>query len=71
MGCTRQVMQHIDVHCSDECRAKFMSEVTIYGPSMLLWIDESGCDKRNSLRNQAYSMKGMTPKDHKLLVREK
>ena len=38
---------------------------------MLLWIDESGCDKRNSLRKRAYSMKGMTPKDHRLLVRGK
>ena len=65
------VIQHIDVHRSDECRAKFMSDVTIYDPSMLLWIDESGCDKRNSLRKRAYSMKGMTPKDHRLLVRGK
>ena len=44
-----------------------MSEVTIYDSSMLLWIDESGCD-RKSLRKEAYSMKGMTSKDHKLLV---
>ena len=71
MGCTWQVIQHIDVHHSDECRVKFMSEVTIYDPSMLLWIYESVCDKRNSLRKWAYSMKGITSKDHKLLVQGK
>ncbi len=38
-------------------------------PSMLIWIDESGCDKRNCLRKRAYSARGMTPQDHQLLVR--
>ena len=69
MGCTRQVIQHIDVHRSDESRAKFMAEVSMYDPTMLVWIDESGCDKRNSLRKYAYNMKGLTPRDQRLIVR--
>ncbi len=47
MGCTRQVIQHVALQRNDEMRAKFMAEVSAYDPSMLLWIDESGCDQRN------------------------
>lgn len=46
MGCSRQVhvIQHILVQHSEELRAKFMAEISVYDPSMLVWIDESGCD---------------------------
>ena len=47
MGCSRQVIQHVALQRNDECRAKFMAEVSVYEPAMLVWIDESGCDKRN------------------------
>lgn len=32
---------------SDTKRAKFMAEVSMYDPLMLLWLDESGHDLRN------------------------
>ena len=36
MGCTRQVIQHINVHVpvqrSEELRAKFMADISVYGP---------------------------------------
>lgn len=41
----------------------------MYDPQMLIWIDESGCDRRNSTRKRGYSFRGITPKDHRLLVR--
>jgi hypothetical protein len=69
MGCTRQVIQHIAIQQSDELRAKFMAEVSLYDPSMLLWLDETGCDRRNSTRKKAYSIRGITPRDHRILVR--
>ena len=69
MGCTRQVIQHIAVQRSDELRANFMAKISVYDPSMLIWVDESGCDRRNSLRKRAYSVRGFTPRDHRLLVR--
>ena len=69
MGCTRQVIQRISLQRSDEDRAKFMAQVSMYDPSMLLWIDESGCDGRNCKRKRGYSIRGMTPQDHRLLVR--
>ena len=53
MGCTRQVIQHVALWRSDECRAKFMAEISMYDPSMLVWIDESGFDKRDCVRKRA------------------
>ena len=61
MGCTRQDIQRISLQRSKEKRATFMAEVSMYGQSMLLWIDESGCDKRNCKRKHGYSVRGMTP----------
>ena len=69
MGCTRQVIQRISLQRSDDKRAKFMAEVSVYSPRMLLFIDESGWDQRNRLRRYGYSIRGMTPQDYRLLVR--
>lgn len=68
MGCTRQKIQHIALQRSDECRARFMAEISMYDPSMFIWIDETGCDKRNSTRKMGYSIRGITPRDHRILV---
>lgn len=70
MGCSRQRIQYIALQRSDECRARFMAEIAMYDPSMLVWIDETGCDRRNSLRRYGYSIRGMPPRDHRLLIRK-
>ena len=69
MGCTRQKIQHIALQRSDQSRAKFMAEISIYDPSMFVWIDETGCDQRNCRRKYSYSIRGITPQDHRILVR--
>jgi len=46
-----------------------MAEISIYYPRMFVWIDETGCDKRNSQRKYAYSVRGITPCDHMILIR--
>lgn len=66
MVCSRKVIQHIPVQQSEELRAKFIADISVYDPSMLVWIDESGCDWQHSLRK---SLRGMPPRDHTLLVR--
>ena len=62
MGCTRQTMQHIAIQRSDEQRAIFMAEISKYDPTMINWLDETGCDQRHSTRKRSYSMRGLTPK---------
>ena len=69
MGCTRQAMHHLAIQRSDEKRAKFMADISLYDVSMLVWLDESGCDNRNYRRQYGYSMRETPPRDHRLLVR--
>ena len=54
---------------SDSLRAKFMAEVCKYDPSMFVWTDESGFNKRNSARKFGYGLRGIPPGDHRILVR--
>lgn len=69
MGCTRQSMHHVAIQRSDMLRARFMAEVAMYDPSMLLWLDETGCDRRHTIRKYGYSIRGLPLCDHRLLVR--
>ena len=68
MGCTRQVLQHIALPQDKEQRARFMAKVSMYDPSMVLWTDESGCDRCHSIRKCAYAIRGKPPRDHKILI---
>ena len=65
----RQVIRHVTIQRSDDLRAKFMAEISKYDPAMFVWTDESGCDRRNSARNFGYSLRGILPVDHRILVR--
>lgn len=69
MGCTRQRIQRVALQQSAECRAKFMAEISMYDPSMLVWVDETGCDRRNSMRKYGYSVRGLPPRQYQLLIR--
>ena len=35
-----------------------MAEVSVFNPDMLIWIDETGSDRRNSIRRYGYSLRG-------------
>lgn len=69
MGCSRQVMCRVARQRSDDLRARYMAEISMYDPKMLIWLDESGCDRRNYLRKYGYSVRGKPVTDLRLLVR--
>ena len=46
-----------------------MADISAYDPAMIIWIDESGCDRRNSMRKFAYTLRGIPPVDHRILAR--
>ena len=69
MGCTRQSMHHLALQRSDALRARFMAEISCYDPSMLILLDETGCDRRHSIRKYGHSVRGLPLCDHHLLVR--
>ena len=47
-----------------------MAEIAMYDIFMLVWIDETKCNRRNSLRRYGHSIRGMPPRDHRLLIRK-
>ena len=69
MGCTRQAMCRVAKQRDDKLRAEFMADISIYDPSMFIWMDETGCDKRNTIRKYGYSVRGRPVCDQRLLVR--
>jgi len=32
-----------------------------FDPTMILWTDETGCDRRNALRDYGYGIQGLAP----------
>ena len=46
-----------------------MAIVFMYDPSTLVWLDESGHDRRNTIRKQAYNFRGKPLADHRILAR--
>ena len=71
MGCSRQVMCRVALQRSDCLRAQFMAQISVYDPSMLIWLDETGCDRRHTIRKYGYSIRGIPLCDQRLLVRGK
>jgi len=43
-----------------------MAEISVFNPDMLVWIHETGSDRRNSIRSYGYSLQGMAACTHVL-----
>lgn len=71
MGCSRQAMCRVALQQSDQLRAKFMAQISVYDPSMFIWLDETGCDRRHMIRKYGYSIRGIPLCDQRLLLRGK
>ena len=55
---SRKKLTKIASQRSDELREKFMIDCSAYEPEMLLFIDETGCDRRSAMRRFGYSLRG-------------
>ena len=60
LGFTRKMLRHIAMQQSDEKRAEFMEEMSYISANMIVWLDETGSDRRNEHRKQGYHLRGMT-----------
>ena len=47
-----------------------MAEIEAFDLKMVVFIDETGCDNRNSIRQLGYGIRGITPITHRLLIYE-
>ena len=68
-GFTRKQIQQVACQRSSEHRAEFMAAVLMFSADKFIWIDETGCDKRNQIRNLGYALQGERPMYHRLLHR--
>ena len=67
-GFTRKKVQVIALQRSEELRLQYMAEISAFPPEMIIWIDETGSDRRNTVRQYGYSLRGLTPVSHELKV---
>ena len=64
-------MDYTALQRSDLIRAEYQAEITIYDPSMIVFVDESGTDQRNATQRFRYALRGYCPRSFKLLSRGK
>ena len=68
---TRQKMVLVAKQRSEFLRGVYLQDMQIFNghPEMLIFVDETGADRRNCLRRFGYSIRGKPPVSKKLLVR--
>ena len=69
VGLTRQKLRVLATQRDELIRSQFVSDVSMYSPEMIIFMDETGSDRCNSIRRYGYSLRGKPLVSHKLLVR--
>ena len=70
-GFTRQKLRLSAIQRDSFLHLQFVSEVSLYDRDMMIFLDETGSDRRNSIRKYGYSIRGRPLVSEKLLVRGK
>ena len=68
LGMTRQKLRYVALQQSMDQRIMFMADISMFEPEMIVWLDETGSDHRNSVRAYGYGLRGLTPVTHKLNI---
>ena len=68
-GFSHQKLRIVAIKRDDFLRSQFILDVSIYEPEMLIFLDETGSDRRNTIRRHGYSLQGKPLVSHELLVR--
>ena len=68
-GFSPKKIQHIALQRNLSQQASFIANISCYPKEMLVWVDETGCERRNLLRKYGYSFRGMRAECKRLLVR--
>ena len=51
----------------EDLRMAFAIDVLMYDSEMLVFIDETGADRRNTIKKYGYRVRGKPARSHKLL----
>ena len=68
-GFTRKKIQQVARQRSIILRAEFMARMQSYNRNLLVWVDETGSDRRDIIRKYGYAIRGQYPVCHRLLER--
>lgn len=70
-GFSHKKLMFIAQQRSETLRQQFKSHISVYDPSMLVFIDECGSDHKSALRKYGYAVRGKRAITGKLLLRGK
>lgn len=68
-GFTRKRVRQVALQRSHSLRGSFIAQALLYRRDLFVWLDETGCDRRNYMRKFGYAVRGDTPTYHRLLTR--
>ena len=68
-GFSRTRMKLVAKQRDEALRATYAAEMSVYDPGLFVFLDETGCDRRNALKRRGYNWRGKPATSHKLLVR--
>ena len=68
-GFTYQRLKVVAKQRDEMCRQLFIRDMSVYSSDMLVFVDETGADKSNSIRKYGYSLRGKPLVSYKLLAR--
>lgn len=70
LGWSNKKMRLVAAQRDEELREAWVEELrALYEPNQLVYVDESGCDKRDGARRYGWSPKGVTPEGKSKLER--
>jgi hypothetical protein len=70
-GFTRKKVRQVALQRNTLFRASYIANVSYFPKQMLVWVDETGCNKRDLLRKYGYAFRGERAVCHNLFVRGK
>ena len=71
LGFTRKMLRHVVMQQDASRREEFMAEMKYISAEMIVWLDETGSDRRSASRKFGYHLRGMTPVDYNFKLRGK
>ena len=69
IGFTHHKLATYALQRDDTLRQQYVSDISIYPRETLLFVDETGTDRKDAIRKYGYSLRGKPLKTQKLLVR--
>ena len=66
---TRKKIRQVALQRCETLRGLFMARMFPFPREFMVWCDETGSDCRDQIRKFGYSLRGLTPVYHRLLVR--